>query len=126
MNTSTKSIILVEEDMNLRQSISLILQRAGYSVTSTDNVYSAIDLVHYGKYQLVITDSNTPGTDRVLLPNLLGKHPDISIMVLTDNPDSDNGHKSQLLSAHYLEKPVAPESLLDYVGMVMDKFHLHQ
>ncbi len=126
MNTSTKSIILVEEDTNLRQSISLILQRAGYFVTSTDNVYSALDLVHYGRYQLIIADSNMPGTLRVLLPNILGNHPYLSIMVLTDNPAPDNETKAKLLSAYYLVKPVAPERLLDYVGMVMDKFHLHQ
>ncbi len=125
MNTSTKSIVLVEEDKNLRQSISLILQRAGYFVTSTDNVFSAIDLVHYGRYQLVIADSNMPGTKRVLLPDLLGNHPCVSIMVLTDNPTSDDEDESKLLSAHYLVKPVAPERLLDYVGMVMSKFHLH-
>ncbi len=35
---SPKLIILVEDDSNLRQSIALILQRAGYLVTTTESV----------------------------------------------------------------------------------------
>lgn len=126
MNTSMRSIILVEDDTNLRQSISLILQRAGYFVTPTDNVYSAIDFVGYGGYQLIIADSNMPGTQRVLLPNIHSNHPYVSVMVLTDNPASASENKDKYLSAHYLVKPVAPERLLDCVEMVLNKLHLHQ
>jgi len=55
---SPKIILLVEDDQNLRQSITLILQRAGYLVTETGCAYKAMDLIQSRKYNLVITDIN--------------------------------------------------------------------
>ncbi len=113
-----KLIILVEDDVNLRQSIALILQRAGYLVTATDCVSEAMDLLSSGRYQLVISDINIPETRKVLIPGILADHPELSIVILTDQKLSENEKKGKLLSAHYLIKPVAPERLLDSVGIL--------
>ena len=47
---STQLIILVEDDLNLRQSSALILQRDGYLITTTDCVYKALDIIKSGNY----------------------------------------------------------------------------
>jgi DNA-binding NtrC family response regulator len=118
---SPKLIVLVEDDMNLRQSIALILQRAGYLVTATDCVYKAMDIIHSGKYNLIISDINIPETRNVLLPEVLGIYPYLSIVILTDQSTSEVEKEDQLLSAHYLVKPIAPERLLDCIGTILGK-----
>ncbi len=116
-----KLIVLVEDDPNLRQSIALILQRAGYFVTSTDCVYKAMDILQSGNYCMAITDVNIPETRKVFLPTVLGKYPDLSIVILTDQSSSEIEKENKLLSAHYLIKPIAPERLLDCVGTIIGK-----
>lgn len=118
---SIKLIVLIEDDVNLRQSFALILQRAGYTVTATDCVYEAMDLLRSGTYHLVISDSNIPETRRVLLPNVQAIYPEISIMILTDRSLSDAEKEDKSLITHYLMKPVAPERLLASVGALLSQ-----
>ena len=118
---SPKLIILIEDDVNLRQSIALVLQRAGYLVTATDCVYMAMGFIQSRKYNLIIMDNNIPETRKVLLPNVLGISPYLSIVVLTDQSSLESEGEDKLLSAHYLIKPIAPERLLDCVWTILGK-----
>jgi DNA-binding NtrC family response regulator len=121
MTMSPKFIILVEDDVNLRQSIALMLQRAGYLVTATDCVFKAMDFIQSKKYNLLISDTNMPETRKVLLPKVLGIYPYLSIVILTDQALYDSEGEDILLSAQYLIKPIAPERLLDCVGTILGK-----
>lgn len=118
---SPELIILVEDDMNLRQSIALILQRAGYLVTATDCVYKAMDIIQSGKYHLIISDINLPETRNVLLSKALGIYRFMSIVILTDQSILEKENEDKRLSTHYLVKPIAPERLLDCVGTILAK-----
>jgi DNA-binding response OmpR family regulator len=118
---SPKFIILVEDDLNLRQSMALILQRAGYFVTATDCVSKALNFIQAGNYYLIIADINMPETHKLLLPRVLGLYPHLSIVILTDQSDSEIEKGDMLISAHYLIKPIAPERLLDCVVTIMGK-----
>jgi DNA-binding NtrC family response regulator len=120
---SPKFIVLVEDDLNLRQSIALILLRAGYFVTATDCVFKAMNIIQSGNYYLVISDINIPETRNVLLPQVLGMYPHLSIVILTDQSATEIDKDDKLLSAYYLIKPIAPERLLDCVGTIMGKNH---
>jgi DNA-binding NtrC family response regulator len=116
---SHKSIVLLEDDPNLRQSIALILQRAGYFVSPTDCVYAAMDLLKSKTYKLIIADNNIPETRMVLIPKVLGLYPCLSIVLLTDQSAAELEKEDRLLSAHYLIKPIAPERLLDSVMTII-------
>jgi DNA-binding NtrC family response regulator len=116
---SPKLIVLVEDDVNLRQSIALILQRAGYLVTATDCATKAINFIQSGNYHMLITDINMPDTRNILIPKILGTHPFLSIVILTDQSLAEINKETKLLSAHYIVKPIAPERLLDYVDTIL-------
>jgi DNA-binding NtrC family response regulator len=118
---SPKLIVLVEDDLNLRQSIALILLRAGYFVTATDCVFKAMNILQSGNYHLIIADVNIPETRKVLLPKVLGTYPNLSIVILTDQSSTEIEKEDKLLCAHYLIKPIAPERLLDCVRTIIGK-----
>ena len=122
---SAKSIILVENDNNLRQSIALILQRAGYVVSATDRADRALELLSKRKYHLLISDINLSETSKVLLPRVLRIFPQLPIVILTDQSKIEAEIESKLFSAYYLIKPVAPERLLDYVGSILGRENNH-
>lgn len=119
---SPKLIILVENDINLRQSIALILQRAGYLVTATDCVFKAMNIIQSSNFHMIIADINIPETQEVLFPKVLGMYPELSLVILTDQSSSEIEKEGKLLIAHYLSKPIAPERLLDCVGTIMGKY----
>jgi DNA-binding NtrC family response regulator len=112
---SSKLIMLVEDDNNLRQSFALILKRAGYSVTATDCVHEALSMIQSSHYQLVISDMNMLATRNVLLPRLSGHYPGLSIVILTDQSSAEVEKEKILNDAYYLIKPIAPERLLEFV-----------
>ncbi len=116
---SLKLIILIENDRNLRHSIALILQRAGYMVTATDCVYKAMDLLSSSHCQLLISDFNIPETRDILLPNVPRIYPQLPIVILTDQSSLEVERQSKLTRAHFLLKPVAPEQLIDSVGSII-------
>ena len=113
------SIILVEDDTNLRQSMALILQRAGYFVTATDCVTKALELTQSGIYKLIISDINVPATRTVLLPKVLDTDPHLAIVILTDQRTRETDGEDELLDTYYLVKPIAPELLLDCVWKIL-------
>jgi DNA-binding NtrC family response regulator len=116
-----KRILLIEDDINLCQSLKLILQRAGYIVSTTDCVTTAINIIQNGNYYLIIADINMPETNNLLLPQVLGSYPHLSIVILTDQSALEIEKRNMLLSAHYLIKPIAPERLIDCVGTLIGK-----
>jgi len=118
---SPKAILLFENDLNLRQSIVLILQRVGYAVSATDCVDKAVQMLKGGDYHMLISDSNLPETSADLLPKVIQVFPDLPIVILTDQSSAEAERESKLFKAYYLFKPVAPERLLDCVGTIIGK-----
>jgi len=116
---SPKLIILVEDDLNLRQSIVLILERAGYLVDATECPYKAMDIIKSGNYQLVISDFNMPDTKKVLLPKVHENYPNLFNVILTDQSLPEIDMEDKQLRDQYLIKPIAPERLLDCVGKIL-------
>jgi two-component system nitrogen regulation response regulator NtrX len=114
-----KSIMLFEDDLNLRQSIALILQRVGYTVSATDCVDKALQMLRGEDYQLLISDTNLPETNSELLPKVLQVFPNLPIVILTDQTHAEAERQSRQFCAFFLVKPVAPEKLLDYVDWIL-------
>ncbi len=118
---SPRSILLFENDINLRQSIALILQRAGYIVSTSDYTSKVLELLHNKDFHLLIADVSSPETSSDLLPKVLKFFPYLPIVILTDQSSAEAEMESRLFSAYYLIKPVAPERLLDYVGSILGR-----
>ncbi|HSB65275.1 MAG TPA: response regulator [Anaerolineales bacterium] len=113
------SIILIENDVNLRQSIVLILQRAGYSVIATDCVYTALEILKRRTCHLLVCDVSITETEKVLNPEMMEIYPHLPLIILTDESIAEVERDKLLFNAHYITKPIAPESLLDYVSAIL-------
>jgi chemotaxis family two-component system sensor histidine kinase/response regulator PixL len=46
------SILIIDDDVNLRRSLALILKKSGYSVTSAANGQEAIQYLQAGAYDM--------------------------------------------------------------------------
>lgn len=117
----TNLIILVEYDPNLRQSIAMILHRAGYRVTTTDCLSKADDILRTETYNLIIADINIPRFRSSELHKVLGHFPALPTLILTDQPSYEVEVEISQRDTNYLIKPIEPEALLDRVAIILKK-----
>jgi DNA-binding NtrC family response regulator len=111
-----KSILLVDDDLNLRRSLDLILRRAGYRVEEAGQASEVLACLRSNLYDLVILDITTPDDRLALLSKILPTHPDLSVMILTPQCSAEMAAEiKQLGICTHLVKPITPECLLDRV-----------
>jgi DNA-binding NtrC family response regulator len=114
-----KLILLVESDMNLQQSVLLMLQRAGHFITATDSACEALEILRSDKYHLLISDLDTPEIRNMLIPEVLDSYPALSLVILTDQSVADVELEEQLIRPRYLSKPIDPEYILNCVEDIL-------
>jgi two-component system, NtrC family, phosphoglycerate transport system response regulator PgtA len=118
--TLQKSILVVDDDQNLRRSLALILKRAGYQVGTAGQACEALELLRTGNYNLIILDIVSPENRLTLLPAVLCIYPHLSVLVFTAHWSPETALEIEKLGVHaHLEKPVTPGQLLDCVEMVL-------
>ena len=114
MNTSKKSILVIDDDKSVLRAFTLILKKDDYDVDTAENGKEALEKAETGEYDAALIDVRLPdmdGTD--LLPKLQQILPDAAKIVITGFPSLETGIKSLDVGADaYLVKPVKPEDLL--------------
>lgn len=112
--TSTKSILVVDDDKSILRTFSRILQKNGYEIDTAETGKEAIEKANSRHYALALVDFKLPDIDG---PDLLAKmkrplQNTIKIMI-TGFPSLESGIKALDQGADaYLVKPVKPEELL--------------
>ncbi len=119
MDMTRKYILLVENDPNLRQSIALILGRAGYLVRTTDCFSNISSLLPTGEYYLLIADVNVPETQIEKLHTASNQYPQLPLLVLTDRSLLEIEEEANQLQASYLVKPIDPSGLLNSIRSIV-------
>jgi DNA-binding NtrC family response regulator len=117
------TILLVEDEVFVRNVTSEVLRSFGYAVISACNAEEAMDAFHRsdGKIQLVLTDVVMPGSNGRKLAHELKKiSPDLQVIVTSGYPDGFTSEDhAAARSLHYLPKPYSVMSLIEKVGEVM-------
>jgi DNA-binding NtrC family response regulator len=120
--TLPKSILIVDEDQNLRRSLSLILRRDGYLVAACGQACEALQQLQSGSYNLIIMDITTPENRLTLLPAILCMYPHLSVLVFTALWSPETALEIGKLGVQgHLEKPVTPGQLMDCVESILTK-----
>jgi DNA-binding response OmpR family regulator len=117
MTNSTETILIVDDDDNLRNTLALILQKAGYSVTTAENATTALHILEAGAFDLVFLDLKMPGMDgSAMLEELQRLYPDMPVCILTAHASLDTSiHAVRFGARDYMLKPMNPEEVLERV-----------
>jgi signal transduction histidine kinase/CheY-like chemotaxis protein len=117
----TGTILLVEDDANVRVLAHEILTHGGYQVLEASSGEQAIEVVarHAGAIDLIMTDIVMPGMNgRALVELLLTQRPSLRVLYVSGYPET---HVEGLLGEHreYLAKPFSPRTLLANVEALL-------
>jgi DNA-binding response OmpR family regulator len=120
---SDRSILIVDDDPNLRQSLGLILRTSGYAVDAAENAQTCLLRLETRSFDLMILDQKMPDMNGMtLLTVVRHRFPSLPVLFLTGNGSSEL--EKRVLSdgaMGYLVKPVEPEAILDLVRSICPK-----
>jgi two-component system, NtrC family, response regulator PilR len=119
--TANASILVVDDEENLRRTLALILQREGYTVTTAASVMEARECLQEGRFDLVFLDLKLPDASGLtLLPEMRSQNPDLPVLILTAHDKLDVALEAVRGGARdYLLKPIDPPILLARVKEVL-------
>ena len=78
------SILIVDDEPNIRFTLSMLLKRAGHEVTEAEHGLEAVEFLNRRGYDLMIVDLKMPGMGGMQVVAEARKlHADMAIIVLT-------------------------------------------
>ncbi len=120
-NDSGGKILIVDDDTDLLQLLSMRLSFAGFEVEQADSAEAALNLVEFSRPQLVITDMRMKEMDGMaLFEHIHGMSPTLPVIILTAHgtiPDAIAATQRGVFG--YLTKPFDSSALLDQVRRAM-------
>jgi CheY-like chemotaxis protein len=111
------SVFIVEDDADLVETYTDLLQAHQYSVTSTAKAVDAITLIMQSKPKIILLDLNLAGYSGTLVINVVRRHPglkDTKIVVITGHPELLRRYDAMRVD-FILRKPISNTELLEVI-----------
>lgn len=115
---SQGSVLVVEDDMSLREALCDTLKLAGYPVVSATDGNAALSLLDSGEISLVVSDVQMEPMDGFsLLKKLKSSHPDLPVVLMTAYGTIEKAVQAMREGASdYLVKPFESDALVNLVS----------
>ncbi len=113
-NPFTWKIVLIDDEEDIRDVTSIVLEDAGFSVSAAENGELGLSLCKTVCPQIVLTDIRMPGMDGIqVLKTIKETHPDIEVIVVTAFGEMELAVKAlQLDASDFITKPINESGLL--------------
>ncbi|MFH2093984.1 MAG: response regulator [Pseudomonadota bacterium] len=113
-NTIHWKIVLIDDEEDIRDVTSIVLEDAGFSVLTAENGEQGLSLCKSACPQLVMTDIRMPGMDGIqVLKTIKEKYPDIEVIVVTAFGEMSLAVQAlQLDASDFIVKPIDQDGLL--------------
>jgi DNA-binding NtrC family response regulator len=108
------SVLIVDDDINLRRSLALIIQHSGYQVTQAGNLPEVWSALKASNFSVVLLDLKMPDVNGLdLLPSILQMYPAMRVVILTAHAALESAIDAiQKGACDYLLKPIGPQDLI--------------
>ncbi|WP_088014224.1 response regulator transcription factor [Gottfriedia acidiceleris] len=118
-------VLVVDDDANIRELISIFLSGEGYTVIEAENGEEALTLLEENNIQIVVVDVMMPEVDGYELTKEVKKYYDIPILMVTAKGESQDKLKGFDLGVDdYVVKPFDPLEIVARVKALLRRFQL--
>ena len=120
------SILIVDDDKNVCQSLASLLERHGYGIETAATGQEAIEKARHRVFNMALLDIKLPDTDGIeLIPPLRETHPDMAVIIITGYASLDTAvHALNKGASAYVPKPFSKEQVLATVKENLEKQRL--
>ncbi|MCP9473157.1 MAG: sigma-54 dependent transcriptional regulator [Nitrospira sp.] len=124
--TSTAHILVVDDEVNIRNALSTLLEKRGHDAKGIGTAEEAFRYLEERPADLVITDVRMPGMDGIeFLRRLKDKWPSTEVVIMTAFGSIDAAVEAMRLGAYdYLTKPVDRERFPMVVEKALERHAL--
>jgi DNA-binding response OmpR family regulator len=118
-----QTILIVDDEARLRQSLAMILQHRGYLVTTAGQAEEARQYLRAGAFDLAILDLKMPQEDGLmLLAEIHASYPEMPVFILTAHASLESAIEAMRHGVRdYLLKPLEPEAIISKVDGTLAK-----
>ncbi len=116
---SSETILVVEDEPNIREIVSLYLKRAGFEVVALEDGVQAQEWLSRKLPEMIILDLMLPGVDGYQLTTEVRARSDVPIIMLTSRREEiDRIAGLEMGADDYVVKPFSPQELVSRVRAV--------
>lgn len=128
VNMDKIRILVVEDDVDLRETLEEVLSDEGYEVTTAERGEDAVTLASQQVFDLVVTDIKMPGIDGLeALEQVKQRQPEVKSLVVTGYSSHQDAVRAVRLGVgEYLQKPFGLDSLLQRVAEMVEERQAEQ
>jgi two-component system response regulator MtrA len=119
--TSAGRILIIDDELTLRQTLARILQRVGFEVTAAETGEQGLAFLESTDFDLVYLDIRMPGLSGLEVLDLIhANHPTLPVVLFTAQPDLSSAVEALRRGARdYLLKPLKPESIIERTRTIL-------
>lgn len=127
MADSTKSILVVDDNEDIRGLLSLVLQKEGYEVNAAVDGADALSKANALKPDLILLDVMMPGLSGLEVLSAIREHKDkkinqVPVMMITAKSTIDDIDAAvELGASSYIVKPFRPANLAEKVQEIFSE-----
>lgn len=125
MIPTTKTILLIDDDALVRETVRLTLAHAGFDVKVLEDLSSPEEAVRREKPDLVLMDLYMPNLDGLELCRRLKHDPatkSIPVVMFTASmEDIDKLSGAEAGAFDYITKPIEPKKLIEKITALLSK-----
>jgi two-component system OmpR family response regulator len=115
--------MVIDDDKNILQLVSIHLKREGYRVLEANNAAEALQMLEKEVPDLAVVDVMMPGMDGIELTRVLSQDYGIPVLLLTAKGELEDKTKGYLAgSEDYVVKPFEPKELLFRIAVILRRF----
>jgi len=116
-------ILVVDDELSMREFLSILLEREGYDVSVAGSALEALRMMESALFDLVLSDVNMPGLSGIeLLGRIKQNSPETAVLMLTAFSTSEQAVEAMKLGAYdYICKPFKNEEIKQLVKNALEK-----
>lgn len=126
---SENTLLLVDDEPQVREVLSSILERNGYKVLQAGNYYEAMKAASDSRVDFLIADVSLPGPNGCeLAARLVDSQPSLQVLFISGYTGAEICRSYGILhsDAHFLGKPFTPELLVERVAELLKESDEHR
>jgi DNA-binding NtrC family response regulator len=128
MTTEKQRLLIVDDEKNIRLTLTHTLEMAGYEIETAINGEDALAQLERATFDLLLLDLRMPGMDGMeVLRHAARQRPDMPVIIITAHGTIENAVAAIRLGAvDFIQKPFSPQEIQTLVAQVLDRVHLDE
>lgn len=117
------TILVIDDEKNIRNSLKDILEYEGYGVTTAENGFDALDLIKNKSFDLIFCDIKMPQLDGIELLKIIKElNVHTPVIMISGHASIDNAVETIKIGAYdFIEKPLDLNRILITIKNATDK-----